>query len=160
MIISRLAWIVLSLALLSAVASLFGPAVQTWGLDLGGVGSAIFGVTLWGGVWLFAAQADRIFSPAWSISERRAWAGLIFVLLISLTYLQFMIGLAALEVVPTTLEDLPAQRFISNLVVLFIAWGVVSSTVGGKDAQLIEADERDLRLRRSADHVGDWAFTV
>ena len=39
---------------------------------------------------------------------------------------------------------------------LLIAWAVVSSTIrGAKD--VIEADERDLRLRRSAAQVGDWA---
>jgi uncharacterized membrane protein YciS (DUF1049 family) len=88
------------------------------------------------------------------------WAALVFMVLISIEYLNFMLGLADLAVVPATLDELPAQRFTVNMVVLFIAWSVVSSTIGGKDDQQIDADERDLRLRRAADHVGDWALTI
>lgn len=160
MAIKRVAWVVLVLALGSAIASSFGPSVQRWGIDLGSLGTAVFGVTLWIGAWLFARDPDRIFPPDWSVAERRVWSALVFVVLISLEYLNFMVGLGELPAVPATIDELPAQRFIANLVVLFIVWGVVSSTIAGKDEQQIEADERDLRLRRGAEHVGDWTLTI
>ena len=160
MAVKRMAWVVLILALGSAVASSFGPPVQRWGIDLGSLGTAVFGVMLWVGVWFFTREPDRIFPPDWSLAERRGWSALVFVVLISLEYVNFMVGLGALAPVPATLGELPAQRFTASLVVLFIAWGVVSSAIGGKEEPLLEADERDLRLRRAADHVGDWALTV
>lgn len=158
--ISRLAWGVLLLALLAACTNLFAPDVEAWGLNVGSLGATVFGFTLWGGAWLFAAYPDRIFSPDWSIAERRAWAGLVFIFLIFLAYLRFMWHLASLSEPPADFRELPADHFVWNLTVLFIAWAVVSSTVRGKDKDVIESDERDLRLRHSADRVGDWAFTI
>ena len=160
MAVSRLAWGVLALALTGALASLFGLDQSLWGLNLGSLGATVFGLTLWFGAWLFARYPDRIFASEWSIAERRAWTALVFVLLILLSYLRFMWALAAMPEVPATFRDLPAEQFIANLVVLFIAWAVVSSSLRGKQPDVIEADERDLRLRGAADHVGDWALTI
>lgn len=160
MAISRLAWGVLALALAGALASLFGPQERWWGLDVGSLGATVFGFTLWTGAALFAAYPERIFPSAWSIAERRAWAGLFFVLVIFIAYLRFMCALGGMERIPATLDDLPAERFIWNLVVLLIAWAVVSATIRGRGEEIIEADERDLRLRRAADRVGDWLLTI
>ena len=116
--------------------------------------------TLWTGAWLFAQFPDRIFSPDWSIAERRAWAALVFTLLIFLAYLRFMLHLASMSAVPVTLGDLPGDHFVWNLAVLFIGWAVVSATIRGRVPDVIEADERDQRLRRAADRAGDWALTI
>jgi hypothetical protein len=160
MAISRLAWGVLALALTGALASLFAPDQNVWGLNLGSLGATVFGFTLWVGAWLFARYPERIFAAAWSIAERRAWTAVVFVLLIFIAYLRFMWSVAGMPEVPATFGDLPSQHFIANLVVLFIAWAVVSSAIRGKEPDVIEADERDRRLRSSADHIGDWALTI
>jgi hypothetical protein len=160
MAISRLAWGILALALTGALASLFGPDLRWWGFNLGSLGATAFGFTVWIGAWLYARYPDRIFAPEWSIAERRAWTALVFVLLILIAYLRFMWGLAAMPDVPATIRELPSEHFIANLVVLFIAWAVVSSSLRGKERDVIEVDERDLRLRGAADHVGDWALTI
>jgi hypothetical protein len=160
MAISRLAWGVLALALTGALASLFAPDQNVWGLNLGSLGATVFGFTLWVGAWLFARYPERIFAAAWSIAERRAWTAVVFVLLIFIAYLRFMWSVAGMPEVPATFGDLPSQHFIANLVVLFIAWAVVSSAIRGNEPDVIEADERDRRLRSSADHIGDWALTI
>jgi len=160
MAISRLAWVLLALALTGALASLFGLDHSWWGFNLGSLGATVFGFTLWIGAWLYARYPDRIFAPEWSIAERRAWTALVFVLLILIAYLRFMWSLAAMPHVPATIRDLPSEHFIANLVVLFIAWAVVSSSLRGKERDVIEVDERDLRLRGAADYVGDWALTI
>jgi hypothetical protein len=160
MAISRLAGVVLALALSSALISLFGPQARVFGLDLGSLCTTVFGFTLWVGAGLVAVYPDRIFPPAWSIAERRAWAGVFFATLIFLAYLRFMLALAGLPEVPDRIDELPAAHFVGNLVVLLIGWAVVSATVRGRGADIIECDERDLRLRRAADSVGDWALTV
>jgi hypothetical protein len=159
-VISRMAWGVLTLALLGAFTSLFAPEVRVWGLNVGSLGATVFGFTLWGGAWLFAQYPDRIFSPDWSIAERRAWTALVFILLIFLTWTRFMWHLASLSPPPAHFRELPADHFIWNLTVLFIAWGVVSATIRGREPDVIESDERDQRLRRAADRVGDWALTI
>jgi hypothetical protein len=158
--VSRLAWGVLVLALLGALTNLFAPQVHVWGMNVGSLGATVFGFTLWIGAWLFAQYPDRIFSPDWSIAERRAWAALVFILLIFLSWLRFMWHLASLPEPPAELDEIPGDHFVWNLTVLLIAWAVVSSTIRGREKDVIEADERDLRLRRSADQVGDWALTI
>lgn len=160
MAVSRLAWAVLLLAVVGALGSLFGPQARWWGLHVSSVGATVFGFALWIGAGLFAASPERILPPAWSIAERRAWAGLFFVALIFLAYLRFMWTLAGLREIPDAVGELPADHFVWNLGVLLIAWAVVSSTLKGRDAGAIEADERDLRLRRAADLVGDWVLTI
>jgi hypothetical protein len=160
MAISRLAWGVLALALTGALASLFGPDQSLWGLNLGSLGATVFGFTVWFGAWLFARYPERIFAAAWSIAERRAWTALVFVLLIFFAYLRFMWSVAGMQEAPASFGDLPSQHFIANLVVLFIAWAVVSSEIRGKEPDVIESDERDRRLRGAANHAGDWALTI
>ena len=157
--ISRLAWMLLVLALVGALAGLFGPHERVWGVDLGATGVAVFGFTLWTGAWLFARHPDEIFPPEWSIAERRGWAGLLFVTLVFVNFLKFMVSLAHLDSPPASIRELPSQRFIWILFVLLIAWAVVAKSLRGPQTELVELDERDLRMQRSADRAGDWTLT-
>jgi hypothetical protein len=158
--VSRLAWVVLGLALVGATASLFGPQERWWGVDIGSTGAAVFGLTLWIGAWLFARYPDSIFPADWSIAERRAWAGLVFVLLVFLNFLRFMAAIAQLYVTPVSLEELPSRHFMWNLFVLLIAWAVVAKTLRGTETELVELDERDQRFQYEADRAGDWTLTL
>jgi hypothetical protein len=156
--VSKLGWVLLCVAVIGATASLFGPHAPQWGVDIGATGTVLFVSALWSGAWLLAKNPDRIFSSAWPIAERRAWVGLLFLLLIFLSYLRFMWALG-LHDAPQSLSELPSRHFIWNLIVLLIAWAVVSKTIGG-DASSIDFDERDHRIQRAADRAGDTAFTV
>jgi hypothetical protein len=149
----------LVLALVGALAGLFGPHERVWGVDLGATGVAVFGFTLWTGAWLFARHPDEIFPPEWSIAERRGWAGLLFLTLVFVNFLKFMVSLAHLDSPPASIRELPSQRFIWILFVLLIAWAVVAKTLRGPQTELVELDERDLRMQRSADRAGDWTLT-
>jgi hypothetical protein len=114
-------------------------------MDIGATGTAVFGFTLWTGAWLFARYPDAIFSPDWSVAERRAWAGLLFVILVFLNFLRFMVAVAHLESPPVTLGQLPSRHFVWTLFVLLIAWAVVAKTIRGAEAEVVEIDERDQR---------------
>lgn len=160
MTVSRLAWMVLVLALASAVAALFGLDERWWGMDIGATGAVMFGFTLWTGAWLFTQYPDAIFSPDWSIAERRAWAGLIFVLLVFLNFLRFMNAIAQMDLAPISIAQLPSRHFMWNLFVLLISWAVVANTLRGKQTELVEIDERDQRFRNQADRAGDWTLTA
>jgi hypothetical protein len=158
--ISRLVWMLLAVGLVGAVAGLFGPHERVWGVDLGATGTAVFGFTLWIGALLFARHPDAIFPPEWSIAERRAWVGLMFLTLVSVNFVKFMVTLAQLDSPPVSIAEIPSRHFLWNLFVLLIAWAVVASTVRGPRTELVELDERDLRMQHSADRAGDWALTL
>jgi hypothetical protein len=83
--VSRLAWGILGLGLTGALANVFLPQANVWGLNIGSLGATVFGFTLWTGAWLFARYPERIFSPDWSVAERRAWTALVFIGLIFLS---------------------------------------------------------------------------
>jgi len=157
--IPRLAWGLLVLALVGAVVWLFGPHERVWGVDLGATGTAVFGFTLWTGAWLFSRYPDAIFPAEWSIAERRAWAGLLFLALILVNFLGFLVTLANLDLPPVSIAELPSRHFMWNLFVLMIAWAVVAKALRGPQTDLVELDERDLRMQRSADRGGDWVLT-
>ena len=118
--VSKLGWVLLCVAVIGATSSLFGPHGPQWGVDIGATGTVLFVSALWSGAWLLAKNPDRIFSSAWPIAERRAWVGLLFVLLIFLSYLRFMWALS-LHDAPQSLSELPARHFIWNVIVLLSA---------------------------------------
>jgi hypothetical protein len=149
----------LALALLGATASLFGPAALWWGLEVGSAGTALFGFALWAGAWLLAKQPDQVFSSEWPIAERRAWAGLLFVLLIFLNFCRFMWALGEHEA-PQSIGEMPTQHFIFNIFCLLISWTVVSKTIGTDPENTVDFDERDRRIQRTADRAGDLAFRL
>jgi hypothetical protein len=159
MTVSRLARGLLVLALVGATASLFGPARAWLGVDLGSVGTALFGFALWAGALLLARYPGEVFSADWPIAERRAWVGLLFVLLIFFNYLRFMWALSLHEV-PQSIGDMPSRHFIFNLTVLLIAWAVVLRTIGGDPANAVDFDERDRRIQYAAERAGDLSFTL
>lgn len=158
--ISRLAWMLLVVGLVGALAGLFGPHERVWGVDWGATGTVVFGFTLWIGALLFARHPDSIFPPEWSIAERRAWAGLLFLTLVLMNFVRFMVAISHLDSPPVTIGELPSQHFMWNLFVLLIAWAVVASALRGPQKDVVELDERDLRMQRFADRAGDWALTL
>jgi hypothetical protein len=156
---SRLAWILLLLALAGATASLFGLDERQWGVDIGATGGAVFGFALWVGAWQFSRHPEEIFPPEWSIAERRAWAGLLFMVLVFVNFARYMVSIADLDSPPASMGEIRSTHFMWNLFVLLIAWAVVVNAIRGPKTDLVDLDERDLRMHRSADRAGDWAFT-
>jgi hypothetical protein len=155
----RLAWVLLSFGVLTAIAALFGPAERWGGIDIGAIGASFFVAALLCGVWLFAARGETVFPDDMSIAERRAWVGFVFIGVILLGFSRHLWTLWASEIVPVTHDPFVGRGFVQRLVLLVIVWSVISHQIG-RSAGGIEADERDLRLRHRADRVGDWAFTL
>ena len=142
-----------------AVAALWGPSEPLAGVDFGATGASVFVLALAGAIWLFATHADDLFAEHMSISERRAWIGLVFVAVILALFLHHIWTLSGRADVPGYLNGFLSKHFIPKLFTLLIAWGVISHLVGRRH-QGIEVDERDLRLRHRADRAGDWALTL
>ena len=158
--VSRLAWVLLLVALAGAVASLIGPQERWWGIDIGSTGAAVFGFTLWVGAWVFARQPDRIFSAEWALAERRSWVGLVFLSLIVANFARFLWALGQGAEPPELLREMPGRHLMWNLFVLLISWSVVSHTIRGGEPDVVERDERDLRFQHAANRVGDFALSA
>jgi hypothetical protein len=157
--VSRLAWILLLIALAGAVASLIGPHDRWWGIDVGATGAAVFGFALWLGAWLYSKNPERIFSAQWALAERRAWVGLVFLTLSVANFARFLCALGRDAQPPSLLREITSHHLMWNLFVLLISWAVVSSTISGGEPDVVERDERDLRFEYAADRVGDFALS-
>jgi len=155
----RLAWILTAAGLLAGGLALFGPSERWGGVDLGAIGANAFVLCLLAAIWLFSRKSQEIFPDHMSLTERRAWVGLVFLVIILATFTGEMLGLSRHAVVPESIHDLFTQRFIQRYVLLIIAWAVVSHLIGRR-AGGIEVDERDLQLRHRAGRAADWALTL
>lgn len=151
--------ILLIVGAVAAIASLFGPARPWGGVDIGAIGASMFVLTLIAAIWLFAVRGDRVFPEHTSLSERRAWVGLVFLAIILLAFAREIYGLSGSAVIPERIDDLFARRFLERYVLLAIVWGVISYLIGRRDGG-VEADERDLRMRHRADRAGDLALSL
>ena len=152
-------WTVLVIGGLSAMAALFGPSEPWGGVDVGATGAASFMLALGAAIWFFAVRAESVFPEHMSVSERRSWVGLILLAVILAAFLREMWALSTQALLPTSIDDLFARRFIERYLVIVIAWAVMSHLIGRRDGG-VESDERDLRLQRRADRAGDVALTL
>lgn len=155
----RLALILLSIGGVAAFAALFAPADGWGGVDLGATGAAVLMFSLLGAIALFALRGDQVFPDHMSIAERRAWVGLVFIAIIFVAFARALWVLSEYAVIPESLNDLFARRFVERYVLLAIVWAVISHLIGRGEGG-VETDERDLRLRHRSDRAGDWALTL
>jgi hypothetical protein len=155
----RLWQVLMGLAALAALATLFGPADRWWGVDIGATGASLFFLSVAGLITLLALRGNEVFPEDWSLMERRSWLGLLATTLVLLTFAKFIWILAQVDPVPTRIADLPGRQLIHLLVTMTIAWGI-SARLLGRGAGPITEDERDLRLRLAADGAGDLALSL
>jgi hypothetical protein len=158
--VSRVRWVLLLVALGGAVASLIGPRERMWGIDIGSLGTVTFGAALWVGAWVFARHPEKFFSAEWALAERRSWVGLVFLALIAASFVRFLWALAQRGAPPGHLSEFPTDYFMWNLFVLLVSWVIVSSTIRGRDPEIVERDERDLRFQYAADRAGDYTLSA
>jgi hypothetical protein len=155
----RQAAVLLGVGAVTGLLALFGPAERWGGVDLGATGAALFFLTLLAAIALFALRADQVFPEDFSVAERRAWIGILFVVLVLLSFLRFMWALSHEPAPAQTLDDLYAKHFLQHLFSLIVAWKVLSHLIG-RPSGAVQLDERDLRLEHSAVRAGDVALTA
>jgi hypothetical protein len=153
------AWILLGVGLIAAIAALFGPAQPWGGVDIGATGAAVFVLTMVAAIWLFASAGERVFPEHMSISERRAWVGLVFIAIVLAGFTRQMWVLSGQAEIPERIGELFHRRFIERYPLIVIVWGVIAHLIGRRE-EGVDADERDLRLRHRANRAGDWALTL
>jgi hypothetical protein len=146
-------------AVAAALATLFGPADRWFGVDIGATGASVFFVSAAGLIALVAKRPGELFPEDWCLAERRSWVGMVVTSLILLTIAKFLWVLAQVDPVPARIGDLPARQLIRFVVVLAIAWGIFERLLA-RGAGPVGEDERDLRLRITADGAGDLALNI
>src|SRR5688572_23473873 len=116
---ARLWQVLVVMAAMAALATLFGPADRWWGVDIGATGASLFFLSVAGLITLLALRANEVFPEDWSLTERRSWVGLLVTALILVTFAKFIWVLAQVDPVPTRIRDLPGRQ-LYNLVVTMV----------------------------------------
>jgi len=155
----RLWQVLVVVAAVAALATLFGPADRWWGLDIGATGASLFFLSLAGLITLLALRSKEVFPEDWSLTERRSWVGLLVTALILLTFAKLIWVLSQVDPVPTRIWDVPGRQLIHLIVTMTIAWGICARLLA-RGAGPVAEDERDLRLRMAADGAGDLALSL
>jgi len=157
---SRLDLSIVLLAVWALLAALLSPGGRWLGpVDVGAIGAAIYGACVAVLVVRATLFQERIFPAEWSIAERRGWSALFFGVLILLSFAQFLWSEAQSTSSPMTMHEFMFRHFGWNLGVLGVSALVVHHTLGTRSADLPELDERDLRIRHSADRAGNGVLT-
>ena len=123
------------------------------GLDVGGIGFAVLVLSAWSalhGVWqLSLTESERQVSPA----EWNAWIGTGF-MLVAVTY--FLASMRVFQV-PDLTASPEAREVGRNLVLLLVAWQILSTTFARRWQGRVQEDERDREIAREA---AGWARHV
>lgn len=120
-----------------------------FGIDLGMLGTAMLVTVAWVSMYAVSATPQGALEHSVSPGEWRAWIGLGFMLLATLYFASrihlFQDGGPA---------DSPhAGAVVRNLVMLMIAWAVLSGVLGARWKGRVQEDERD---RQIAARASDW----
>ena len=126
---------------------LAGPG-QLFGLDLGNAGVALLMLVAWTALYGISAAPRGELDETVSPGEWRAWVGLGFTALVA-AYLLLKAELIAGAV---DLRDLGGMG--RNIVLLLVAWGVISQVLSGRWKGQVLEDERDRDIERRA---AGWA---
>lgn len=146
MVMRRLAFPMLLAVAGLALWMLLAGAESLFGLDLGGVGFAVLVLSAWGALHVVSKQSPTDTELQVSPAEWKAWIGTAF------TAVAVLYFVARMHVFQTpNLADSPEAREVGrNLVLLLVAWTVLSSTVGRRWKDRVQEDERDREIEREA----------
>jgi hypothetical protein len=144
---------VVALALVAFWVLLAGPE-EILGLDLGGFGIGLSALVAWLAIYGISAAPRGELDDKVSPGEWKAWIGLGFTALVA-GYL-----LAKGDVIASVSDYRDLGRIGRNIVLLLIAWGVVSYVLSWRWKDAVLADERDRDIEVRAAAWGRMATTV
>lgn len=146
-------WGLLGVGLLAFWALLAGPSTLL-GVDLGKVGTATLVLLAWGALYAISrmpqGEAERGLAPG----EWRAWVGVAFMLAATGYFLARADVFAA-----TSLQDNSHASAVGrHLVLLLVAWSVLSGVLGARWKGRVQEDERDREIEKRAAGWGRGAL--
>jgi hypothetical protein len=126
---------------------------RMFGVDFGAMGVMLLVATTWGALHRLSSVPQGEFERGVSPGEWKAWIGLGFMAVATVYFVSRMLGIAAGDPF-----DAPVPREVArNLVLLLVAWIVLSQVVASRWAGRVQDDERDRRIEAQA---GDWGRTA
>lgn len=134
---------------------LAGPS-NVLGFDGGNVGVVLLMAILWGSLWLVSTRSEQELSAAASPGEWQAWLGLAF-LALATTY--FVLKLPLFAVAGTAMDNPDASRVGRNVVMLMIAWAILSSVMSAR-WKGVRSDERDRQIAARGEAWARCALVV
>ncbi|KRA53252.1 hypothetical protein ASD77_00685 [Pseudoxanthomonas sp. Root65] len=151
----RVGWLGLLVAgLLAFWALLAGPDVLA-GVDLGKWGTALLVTVAWVSLYAISrtplGDAERGVSPG----EWKAWVGVVF-MLVAVAY---FLAKAHVFAQGAVWDNHGARAVGRNLVLLLVAWAVLTHVLGARWKGRVQEDERDLRIEQQAAGWGRSGLT-
>lgn len=120
---------------------------QLLGIDAGNLGIVILLTCLWTTLWWLSRVPAETLESSASHGEWQAWIGLVF---LGLAIAYFVIKLPLFAVSGPITEHPDAARAGRNVVLLVVAWLVLSSVLGGRWRNRVHSDERDREIAQRA----------
>ena len=151
----RVGWLGLLVAgLLAFWALLAGPDVLV-GVDLGKWGTALLVTVAWVSLYAISrtplGDAERGVSPG----EWKAWVGVAFML----AAVAYFLAKAQVFAQGAVWDNHGARAVGRNLVLLLVAWAVLTHVLGARWKGRVQQDERDLRIEQQAAGWGRSGLT-
>ena len=151
----RVGWLGLLVAgLLAFWALLAGPDVLA-GVDLGKWGTALLVTVAWVSLYAISrtplGDAERGVSPG----EWKAWVGVAFMLAV----VAYFLAKAHVFAQGAVWDNHGARAVGRNLVLLLVAWAVLTHVLGARWKGRVQEDERDLRIEQQAAGWGRSGLT-
>lgn len=135
---------------------LLAGAGEPFGIDLGALGFALLVLAAWGALYGVARLPRGDGELALSPAEGKAWIGTAF-MAVAVAY---FIAKAHVFQTPSLAGNPEARAVGRHLVLLLVAWTVLSATVSARWKDRVQQDERDREVERLAAGWGQGAVTV
>ena len=151
----RSGWLMLVVGALVAFWALLAGPDELLGVDLGKWGTALLVTVAWVSMYAVSRTPLGDLERGVSPGEWKAWVGVAFMLVATGYFLAkshvFVTGPA---------WDNPAARAVGrNLVLLLVAWAVLTNVLGARWKGRVQEDERDRRIEQQATGWGRGALT-
>lgn len=145
----------LLLAMLALWLLLAGPS-SLLGIDTGNAGMILLVAVAWASLYAVSALPRNALTQAASPAEWKAWIGTAF-MAVAVAYL---LSKAHVFIAATVWNDPDAGRVARNLVLLLVAWSVLSGVLAGRWKGAVEEDERDREIAARAVGWGRMGLVV
>lgn len=127
------------------------------GLDTGHLGMVLLVTATWSSLWLVGSMPASALEGAASPGEWQAWIGSAFM---AVAVVWFALRLPLFAVPGPVWENPDAAAAGRTLVMLLVAWAIVSSVLAGRWRDRVQRDERDRQIDARASAWSRHALVV
>ena len=134
---------------------LAGPR-ELLGIDTGNAGVAVLVTLAWLSMYQVSRMPDGGLGETMAPGEWRAWIGLAFTLIVGV----YAAVHAPVFQGPPLMHNPDAGRVGRNIVLLVVAWAILTQVLGSRWPSAVQQDERDRAIEAGASHAARIALSV